>query len=145
MGDFVTIAASRVRCEEGEAMVEAVALPEPWQVRFRAGGNEGVADTRKEGVGGSAGTRPHELLAASLAACMTISARMALADLGVAEAGVSVRVHLEREESETRFRYELVLDPDLETHRSAVADRIARSPVRTTLSKPLVFEPATGN
>jgi putative redox protein len=120
--------------------VEAVALPTPWQVRFRAGGNEGLADTLKEGVGGTAGMRPHELLEASLAACMTISARMALADLGVGDAPVNVRVHLERSESTTRFCYELDLDPSLETFRSAVAQRIAGSPVRTTLSKPLIFE-----
>ncbi|MFF2809126.1 OsmC family protein [Streptomyces sp. NPDC058000] len=122
-------------------MVEAVALPTPWQVKFRAGDNEGRADTLKEGMGGSAGMRPHELLEASLATCMTISARMALADLGVTEGDVSVRVHLERGESATRFRYELALDPALEVHRPAIAERLACSPVRSTLSKPLVFEP----
>ncbi|TGG86507.1 OsmC family protein [Streptomyces albus] len=83
-------------------MVEAAALTEPWQVVYRTGGHAGLADTVKEGAGGSAGMRPHELLEASLATCMTISARMALADLGVADAGVSVRVHLEREEPATR-------------------------------------------
>ncbi|WNE94094.1 OsmC family protein [Streptomyces luomodiensis] len=123
-------------------MVEAVALPAPWQVRFQAGGNEGLADTHKGGIGGSAGMRPHELLEASLATCMTISARMALADLGVTVAEVRVEVHLEREESATRFRYRLLLDPELEVHRPAVMERIACSPVRSTLSKPLVFEPA---
>jgi len=86
--------------------------------------------------------RPHELLEASLATCMTISARMALADLGVPDSGVSVRVRLEREESRTRFLYELVLDPVLETFRPAVVERIECSPVRSTLSKPLIFEPA---
>ncbi|WP_158896257.1 OsmC family protein [Amycolatopsis anabasis] len=120
-------------------MVEAVALPTPWQVRFGAGGNEGTADTRKGDVGGSAGLRPHELLEASLATCMTISARMALTDLGITDAGVQVRVELEREESTTRFRYELVLDPELEVHRPALLERLARSPVLSTLSKPLVF------
>ncbi len=121
--------------------VEAVGLPTPWQVRFRAGSNEGRADTLKAGVGGSTGMRPHELLEASLASCMTISARMALAELGVTDADVSVRVHLEREESATRFRYELVLDPALETFRPAVVERIECSPVRSTLSRPLIFEP----
>ena len=123
-------------------MVEAEPLPVPWQVRLRAGGNEGVADTVKDGTGGCAGMRPHELLEAALAACMTITARMALAGLGVADNGVTVRVHLEREEHATRFRYELILPPELEPHRAAVAERVARSPVRTTLSKPLAFEPA---
>ncbi|MFD8368590.1 OsmC family protein [Streptomyces hygroscopicus] len=123
-------------------MVEAAALPTLWQVRFRAGANEGLADTLKGGVGGSVGMRPHELLEASLATCMTISARMALADLDVTDADVSVRVHLERGESATRFRYELRLAPELEVHRPAVLERIECSPVRSTLSKPLVFEPA---
>ncbi|MBO2461480.1 OsmC family protein [Actinomadura violacea] len=123
-------------------MVEAMALPIPWQVRFHAGDNEGVADTLKADTGGSTGMRPHELLEASLAACMTISARMALADLGITAADVGVRVHLEREESATRFRYELVLASELEAHRAVIAERIARSPVLSTLSKPLVFQPA---
>ncbi|MER6139260.1 hypothetical protein ABT174_04250 [Streptomyces sparsogenes] len=70
---------------------------------------------------------------------MTISARMALADLGIADGGVSVRVHLEREESITRFRYEPTLDPALEVHRPVVMQRIECSPVRSTLSKPLLF------
>ncbi|MFF3276679.1 OsmC family protein [Streptomyces chrestomyceticus] len=123
-------------------MVEAVALPAPWQVRFQAGDNVAVADTLKVGTGGSAGMRPHELLEASLATCMTISARMALADLSITDADVRVRVHLEREEAATRFRYELLLAPELEAHRPAIEERIARSPVRSTLSKPLTFEPA---
>lgn len=122
-------------------MVEAVALPTLWQVKFQAGDNEGLADTLKGGIGGSAGMRPHELLEASLAACMTISARMALADLGIADAQVSVRVHLERGESTTQFRYELALDSALEVHRTVVMERIECSPVRSTLSKPLLFEP----
>jgi putative redox protein len=124
-------------------MIEATALPVAWQVRFRAGEQEGRADTVKDGTGGSAGMRPHELLEASLATCMTMSARMALADLGVTLGEVRVRVHLEREPSATRFRYELILDPALEPHRPAVMARIERSPVRDTLSKQLTFEPGT--
>jgi putative redox protein len=122
-------------------MIEATALPAAWQVRFRAGDNEGRADTAKDGTGGSAGMRPHELLEASLAACMTISARMALADLGITDGEVCVRVHLEREQSATRFRYELILDPALEPHRPMVTEHVERSPVRATLSKQLIFEP----
>jgi putative redox protein len=56
---------------------------------------------------------------------------------------VGVRVHLERERSATRFRYELILDPALEPYRPAVTERVERSPVRSSLSRPLVFEPAT--
>jgi putative redox protein len=88
-------------------MIEATALPAAWQVRFQAGDKEDRANTVKDGTGGSAGMRPHELLEASLATCMTISARMALADLGATHGEVRVRVCLEREQSATRFRYEL--------------------------------------
>ncbi|KUL46032.1 hypothetical protein ADL22_10970 [Streptomyces sp. NRRL F-4489] len=130
-------------------MVEARALPTPWQVSFRADGNEGVADTRKAGTGGSAGLRPHELLEAALATCMTMTARRALAELGITgdggdggDPGVTVRVDLERTEAATGFRYALILAPELEAHRAVLNRRIERSPVRTTLSKPLRFEPA---
>jgi putative redox protein len=123
-------------------VIEATALPTAWQVRFRTGDQEGRADTIKDGTGGSAGMRPHELLEASLATCMTISARMALADLGVPDGEVRVRVHLEREQSATRFRYELILSPALEPHRATLTERIEGSPVRATLSKRLIFEPA---
>lgn len=123
-------------------MIEATALPPAWQVKFRAEENEGLADTIKDGVGGRSGLRPHELLEASLATCMTITARMALADLGITHGDVSVRVHLERETSATRFRYELGLGPALEPHRQAVLERLEHSPVRLTLSKELSFEPA---
>ena len=64
-------------------MAEATALPAPYQVRFRVGQNAGLAGTVKHGAGGSAGLRPHELLEAALATCMTITARMALAELGL--------------------------------------------------------------
>ena len=123
-------------------MIEATPLPAAWQVRFRAGQNEGLANTVKEGVGGAAGMRPHELLEASLATCMTITARMALAEVGSSDAGVTVRVQLEREESVTRFRYEVALPPALERHRTVVLERVQRSPVLVTLSRQLTFEPA---
>ncbi|QIS20052.1 OsmC family protein [Nocardia terpenica] len=125
-------------------MVEATSISAPWQVRFRAGGNKGTADTRKNGVGGSAGMRPHELLEAALASCMTISARMALVEAGAPDAEVRVRVELDRADGTTTFRYELDLDPEYEHHRAAVMERVERSPVRTTLSKQLTFEPGIG-
>ena len=66
---------------------------------------------------------------------------MLFRSLGIADGEVRVRVHLERERSGTRFRYELILDPALEPHRPAVTESIERSPVRSTLSKQLTFEP----
>jgi hypothetical protein len=43
---------------------------------------------------------------------------------------------------QVRFRYELILDPALEPYRLAITEAIERSPVRSTLSKQLTFEPA---
>ncbi|WP_028924882.1 OsmC family protein [Pseudonocardia acaciae] len=125
-------------------MVEASALPTPYQVRFRAGPNSGTADTLKNGVGGHAGPRPHELLEAALASCMTITARMALERMGVSGVEVNVEVELERTEEASTFRYRLTLDPPQDDARyDEVVASIERSPVRRTLSKPLLFEPAT--
>ncbi|TDD80171.1 OsmC family protein [Actinomadura rubrisoli] len=124
-------------------MVEARALATPYQVRFCAGQNTGSADTVKDGVGGSSGLRPHELLEAALASCMTISARTALAELGLTGTDVNITVTLARQEDLTRFRYRLVLDPPVsEPQYRAVAERVRQSPVRRTLSKPLEFEPS---
>jgi hypothetical protein len=94
-------------------MQEHLSEPEPNMIESSTGFSVRVL--------GRTGMRPHELLEASLATCITISARMALADLGLAhgETRVRVRVHLEREESATRLRYELALGPALEPHRSA--------------------------
>ncbi|MCL2781464.1 MAG: OsmC family protein [Actinomycetia bacterium] len=121
--------------------VRAHALPVPWQARYAAGANSGVADTIKAGVGGSAGCRPHELLEAALATCMTITARMELRERGVDDAGVAVTVTLEREPMTSRFHYSLELPVALEPQRAAIAARLERSPVRTTLSRALTFEP----
>ncbi|MEN2740510.1 OsmC family protein [Microbacterium sp. X-17] len=125
--------------------VEARALTEPWQAAYATGAHSGVSDTFKQGVGGGAGMRPHELLEAALASCMTIAARMELHDLGADDTGVSVRVEIERAEDLSRFHYALDLPVGLEAHRAAIMNRLERSPVRATLSKPLEFtavEPA---
>ena len=121
--------------------VSARALPEKWQAEYVVGGNRGIADTYKQGVGGGAGLRPHELLEAALASCMTITARMELAELGVDDdAGVEVEVEVIRSDDETRFRYSLRLPERLESYRDRLSARLEHSPVRATLSKPITFE-----
>jgi putative redox protein len=121
--------------------VRAQALPDQWQVEYSAGRHAGVADTQKQGAGGSAGLRPHELLEAALAACLTITTRLELAERGVEDdAGVAVMVEVIREEATTRFRYSLTLPDELATHRAAIVARLEQSPVRRTLSKTITFE-----
>jgi putative redox protein len=124
-------------------MVEAGSLAVPYQTCFHAGEHSGRADTLKDGVGGMAGMRPHELLEAALATCLTITARMALEELRVRGSEVTVRVELERTKSTSTFRYSMELDPGLdEDQRDAVLQRIERSPVRQTLKKELKFQAA---
>jgi len=120
-------------------MARAVALGQPWTVEVSAGGHSVHADTVKAGVGGSTGMRPHDLLEAAVASCMAITARMALADLGAAQAPVEVRVDLVRGEGRAEFRYEVILDPAMDVHREAVMARVAGSPVRRTLGGELTF------
>src|SRR5512142_305770 len=124
-------------------MVEATALPVPYQTSFRVGELEGLADTVKDGVGGSTGMRPHDLLAAALATCMSMTARMVAERAGLQNLQVSVRVEVEREEDETRFRYAVELDPALDGGvRAVVLAAVERCPVRRTLSRPIAFLPA---
>lgn len=121
--------------------VQAKALPECWQVQYEAGGIAGVADTAKRGAGGGAGLRPHELLEASLACCMTIMARLWLDDEGLDDEGVGVTVEVVREADRSRFLYSLRLPAALEPHRDQILARLESSAVRATLSKQLTFEP----
>ncbi|MCL2482923.1 MAG: OsmC family protein [Propionibacteriaceae bacterium] len=121
--------------------VYARALSDLWQVEYSTGSHSGVSDTMKNGVGGGAGLRPHELLEAAVASCMTITARMCLEEHGCPSNGVGVEVELERTEDESCFRYSLHLPTDLEQQRAVILDRLENSAVKTTLSKLLVFEP----
>ena len=120
--------------------VDARAMPDKWQVRYTAGENDGVADTLKSGVGGSAGLRPHELLEAALATCMTITARMELSDHDLDDTDVAVTVTIDRTDETSCFRYALTLPAALEPQRAAIMARLEHSPVRTTLTKTLSFQ-----
>jgi putative redox protein len=126
-------------------MIEAKAEPIPYQTSFSAGGHTAIADTTKDGVGGDAGMRPHELLAAALATCMAMTARMSAERAGHPDLEVKVRVYLEREAEVTRFRYEVDLDPNLDPQlRSRVLRAVGRCPVSQTLRKQIEFGPLDG-
>jgi putative redox protein len=122
--------------------VEARPAGQRWQVTYEAGGHVGVADTHKNGVGGTAGLRPHELLESAVATCLAIAARMALAERGLADEGVAVRVEVIRQADATRFRWDLDLPPRLEDQREHLVARLESSPVRSTLSRHISFEVA---
>ena len=118
--------------------VEAKALAPRWQARYAVGDHSGVADTAKSG-GGDAGLRPHELLEAALATCLTITARMVLAARNLPDDEVAVSVEVVRQPDATVFRHTLDLPASLESERAALMAHLERCPVRTTLSRPISF------
>lgn len=126
-------------------MIESRPLQDPYAVEYRAGTHVGRADTIKNGVGGTTGMRPHELLEAALASCMTITARMAADDLGICAEGIRVAVELERNEGTTVFHYRLELPDGLsEAEIGTFEARVGSSPVRRTLSAGLRFQAGLG-
>ena len=120
--------------------VDATAVGAAYQTRFATDVHTGLADTRKHGVGGTAGMRPHELLEAALATCLAITARMAIEQLGFADPTVAVRVWLDRSEVTTTVNYRLTPDHHLDDRqRRMVAEHLESSPLRRTLTLPLTF------
>jgi uncharacterized OsmC-like protein len=119
---------------------EATALKIPFQTRIAAGLHTGLADTRKRGVGGTAGPRPHELREAAAAACLAITARMVVEQLGIPNPQVAVRVWLDRSDATTVVNYRLTPAPRLDDHRRlAFAEQLERSPLRRTLTLTIEF------
>ncbi len=126
-------------------MVESSSRQERYGVVFRAREHEGRADTLKNGAGGNSGMRPHELLEAALASCMTITARMAAEDLGIAAGEITVEVELERGANASVFHCRVRLPPALsQAHVDAIGARVESSPVRRTLSAQLRFATSVG-
>jgi putative redox protein len=125
--------------------VDTSALETPFQTRIAVDVHAGLADTRKGGVGGTAGLRPHELLEAADAACLAITARMAVARMAVEQMGIPnppavVRVSPDRSDATTVVNSRLTPDPRLDDHQHhAVAEHLGRSPLRRTLTLPIEF------
>jgi uncharacterized OsmC-like protein len=72
-----------------------------YQTRVATGGHVGLAHSGEKGIGGTAGTRPHALREAALATCLAIRAHIAIAQVGIAEPTVGVRVWRDRSEATT--------------------------------------------
>lgn len=70
---------------------------------------------------------------------------MELAELGIADRGVTIRVELVRKDDATTFNCLLMLPPEIEFSRATILDRLERSPVRTTLTKPVTFKLQPGS
>ena len=122
-------------------MIHTKSTGVPYRIWFSNGYHEGFADTTSDKGGRNAGFRPHDLLEAALASCITMTAQMFAERNGMALREVRATVRLNRElpdntvfEVETDFVGDLSSE-EIERLRSAVQ----ACPVRKTLSKAIAF------
>jgi putative redox protein len=78
------------------------------------------ADCTVEAGGQGKSFRSHELLCASLAACMDMTTRMVLEKLQLAYRGVQVKVDLDRQMAKRNFSITSILRVDLAKKRNHV-------------------------
>ena len=122
-------------------MVKATRRGEPYCVTVSNGRFELLADTHKNGTGGAAGMRPHELVESALAACVCISIEMAAARAGVSVPNPVVEVNVERSDEATRFRVAVRCEAPLsDAARVIVRAAVAQSPVAQTLGRAVQVE-----
>ncbi len=101
------------------------------------------ADVTKEKGGQGMHFRPHDLLEASVAACMNIIARMSLDSMHVKYDSVQVKIVLDRSvEGKPVFKYSLELSGEGidESVRERVLRAVTFCPVKKTLSSQISFE-----
>jgi putative redox protein len=122
-------------------MVTATSDGVAYRTVVRSGDLELMANTLKDGIGGTDGFRPHDLLEAALAACMNISARMAAAKAGIDLSETTTTVRLKREgEGAVTFECSFSFAGEVSAEqRRMVADAVANCPVRRTLSRGIEF------
>jgi putative redox protein len=121
-------------------MVKTTSKPARYQTALTNGRTGTSADTVKEGVGGTAGFRPHEILEAALASCMNISVRLKADELGLAVATVRTEVSLDRTvPGKALYNYSLHIDGQLTTDERATLEEAAS---RCAVSQTLRREPS---
>ncbi len=118
-------------------MATASSTDTPYATTVRAGGFEFVSDSEREGIGGTAGVRPHDLIDASLAACIAITVRMAADVRGTRLDHVVAEVtHDDDDPMAARFECELTLVGELSEKERAGLARVAHHcPIGKLLGK----------
>ena len=104
-----------------------------------------VSDMKTEKGGQGAGMGPHDLLEAAMAACMSITLRIAGNKYGIPVGTSVVVVELDRsDENIARFRYEVKFDDVVPLEqRQRLVEILGRCPVSRTISREIVMEPVT--
>jgi putative redox protein len=118
-------------------MVKTTSRATRYQTAVTNGRTETSADTVKEGVGGTGGFRPHEILEAALASCMNISVRLKADELGLAIAAVRTEVSLDRTvPGKAVYEYSLQIDGQLRAdERAALEEAASHCAVSQTLRR----------
>lgn len=127
-------------------MILADDQPARFLTRFTNGAQVSVADTTVDKGGGNNGFRPHALLEAALASCMSMTARMYADKHAIPLAGVAISVSLNRTNAEApTFEYQVEFRGELSVEeRESLQRAVERCPVRGTLSKALQFRERQG-
>lgn len=122
-------------------MIKATALPQAYQTILSNGTCQTTADVTTDKGGRGDGFRPHDLLAASLAACISMTLRMAADKQGFDLGQTGVEVDLNRDNPESVvFEYRLAFDEKLTpTQRRYLTSAAANCPVKETLSRRIEF------
>ncbi|MDX4953615.1 OsmC family protein [Delftia acidovorans] len=125
-------------------MIQVNSLSAAYQGTVRSSTHEVTSDAPVAKGGGGMGFGAHELLEASLAACINMAVRMHADQNGIPLEGVTTRVGLTWPDAHTsRFEYSIAVIGNLTTEQRAELEAVAeRCPVRQTLSKKLVFKQA---
>lgn len=97
------------------------------------------APVLKDGLGN--GFRPHELLEAALASCISIMIRMIAKEKNIKLDTVATQINIDKTCDKTIFRYKILLDNNLDKEdREFLMNVIDYCAVKQTLSKQLEFK-----
>jgi putative redox protein len=122
-------------------MIESTADTGMTRVTFANGEVTAVADTLKEKGGADGAFRPHELLEAALATCITISLQTYARQHDLPLQRATARVRLDRsQQGEAALHCDVQLDGPLSAEQREKLLAVARNcPVRQTLGRRLTF------
>ena len=117
-------------------MITARIADVPYETELTNGTHAILSDTSRDGVGGQAGLRPHELLEAALASCMAMTIRMVADEHSLDLGEVIVSVNVVREDEESIYDYLVELPDGLSSaERQLLLGAAAICPVSRTLRK----------
>ncbi|MFQ5593616.1 MAG: OsmC family protein [Anaerolineae bacterium] len=122
-------------------MVTCRSLETRYRSLFTNGTHEALSDTTEDRGGSHSGFRPHELLEAAFASCLTIWVRMYADEHDIPLMEVSTQVFLDRTTpGEVVFEYDIELaGPLTEAQRRRLIQVAKICPVHQTLSKRISF------